>query len=83
MFITAIGGIILAKFATNNVKILKLCHTILGISAYILGIVALGFGLPKLGTVPERGRIALIIFMSIYVVYSLIGPCTSLVYIFR
>lgn len=83
MFVTAVGGILLAKFASSNVKVLRLCHIILGISAYLLGIIALGFGIPKLGTVPERGRTALIIFMSIYVVYSLVGPCTSIVNIFR
>lgn len=80
MFITVIGGIVLAKVPLNNMKIIKFCHIIMGVTAYILGIVTIGYGLSYL--VEEKGRIALTIFMSIYVVYSLIGPCTTLINLF-
>lgn len=83
MFITVLGGIFLAKFARTQVRLIKICHILLGLTSYLLGIFAIAYGLPKLAGVTERGRTALIIFMSIYVAYSLVGPCTTIINLFR
>ncbi|KAJ8929110.1 hypothetical protein NQ314_018224 [Rhamnusium bicolor] len=61
----------------------KLFHLIVGAAAYIIGIVTVGYGLHYLQQYTgENGRIALLVFLIIYVVYSLIGSvltCYNLV----
>ncbi|CAH1991454.1 unnamed protein product [Acanthoscelides obtectus] len=79
-FIAVLGGLasanILRFSSIGKPRLIKLIHLLIGVTAYILGIVTLGYGIAYLG-VPENGRTFLIVLMAIYVAYSLIGPCLS------
>ncbi|KAJ8962908.1 hypothetical protein NQ318_001319 [Aromia moschata] len=62
---------------------IKGCHIFLGIAAYVLGIVTLGFGLDYLSAYTgEHGRIALLVFLIVYVSYSLVRPVLTLFNLF-
>lgn len=82
--IVVLGGLVAAssKIMSGQKNILKILHLILGISAYIIGVVALGFGLNYL-PLTIKGRNSLIVLMSIYVAYSLKSPIMSLIGRFR
>ncbi|CAG9821233.1 unnamed protein product [Phaedon cochleariae] len=83
-FVTALGGVIVKNSDRLNIgrpSLFKFVHILFGVSAYVLGIVSLGYGLHYLlviGSNRIHGRDFLIALMSIYVSYSLIGPCLSL-----
>ncbi|KAJ8916367.1 hypothetical protein NQ315_005064 [Exocentrus adspersus] len=56
----------------------RIVHLLLGVATYITGVVALGFGLHYLvGYTGLHGRNALIIFLALYVSYSLISSVKS------
>ncbi|VEN57110.1 unnamed protein product [Callosobruchus maculatus] len=79
-FVAVLGGLVSAnslRFSSiGKPSIIKLVHLSLGVTAYILGVITLGYGISYLG-VPENGRIFLIVLLSLYVTYSLLGPCLS------
>ncbi|KAJ8980661.1 hypothetical protein NQ317_017587 [Molorchus minor] len=56
----------------------KLFHNLLGIVTYVVGVVALGYGLNYIQTYTgENGRITLLVFLVCFVSYSLVGPIVS------
>nr|CAI5856297.1 unnamed protein product [Callosobruchus analis] len=79
-FIAVLGGLVSAnslRFSSiGKPSVIKLGHLALGVTTYILGVITLGYGISYLG-VPENGRVFLIVLLSLYVTYSLLGPCLS------
>lgn len=60
----------------------KLTHLIIGVAAYVIGVVTVGFGLHYLEAyTSENGKIALLVFLVIYVTYSLVGSALTCFYL--
>ncbi|XP_018567192.1 cytochrome b561 domain-containing protein 2-like [Anoplophora glabripennis] len=82
ILISAIIGILTANIrrcpGLGKPPLYRIIHLFLGVSAYILGVVALGFGLNYLESLTgANGKIALMVFLALYVAYSLLGPIKS------
>ncbi|XP_028137003.2 probable transmembrane reductase CYB561D1 [Diabrotica virgifera virgifera] len=77
-FITALGGVITMYFRhLLSPRVIKLCHILLGITTYALGVATLCYGLQYMyGT--GRGWVALVVLLVVYATYSLIGPFKSI-----
>nr|XP_023013676.1 uncharacterized protein LOC111503566 [Leptinotarsa decemlineata] len=76
-FVASIGGAISAQFSfAGKTATIRLVHLLVGVIAYLLGIINIGYGLKYLD-VGDNGKIFLIVLLSIYVCYSFMGPLLS------
>ncbi|KAG5874396.1 hypothetical protein JTB14_012379 [Gonioctena quinquepunctata] len=78
-FVAAIGGLVSSR---RKNSIIKLIHVAVGVTAYLLGIIALVFGLSYL-KVGDYRQMFLILLLFNYVGYSLLGPFKSVLNFIR
>ncbi|CAG9861902.1 unnamed protein product [Phyllotreta striolata] len=80
-FVALIGGIT-AYYSRSMPRvspmIVKVLHIFIGITAYIIGVATLVYGLEYLMGAHSRGWVALTVLLLVYVAYSLLEPCKSL-----
>lgn len=80
-FVAILGGLLAYQargISRISPSIIKIIHVVIGLSAYLIAIVTLVFGLEHLMGAGTNGWIALTILFLSVAVYSLIGPLTSL-----